>query len=227
MIQSSLNTPSDPAPLVRVDRECARNDGWERKIFTLEADAMWDKKEGKDVAPGSFTTPTTGYGSTTTPHTAPPTSSSSSRLVNIGQTIFIKGELTGTEDLTIEGRVEGKIELKDHNLTIGPNGKIKADVFAKSIVITGELLGNAFASEKVEITNAGILKGDIVAPRIVIADGAQFKGSVDMDKGNAPARGAQSSRSEQVKPMQPVSGDSPSQKNLGQQPAPYVQAEKR
>jgi cytoskeletal protein CcmA (bactofilin family) len=186
---------------------------------------MWDKKEGKDVAPGSFTTPTTGYGSPT-PHTAPPISSS--RLVNIGQTIFIKGELTGTEDLTIEGRVEGKIELKDHNLTIGPNGKIKADVFAKSIVITGELLGNAFASEKVEITNAGILKGDIVAPRIVIADGAQFKGSVDMDKGNTTARSTQSARSEQVKPMHSVSGDTPSQsKNPGQPPAPYIQAEKR
>ncbi|MCI0657502.1 MAG: polymer-forming cytoskeletal protein, partial [Acidobacteria bacterium] len=135
---------------------------------------MWDKKEGKDVSPGSFV-PATGYGNTPS-HAAP----SPSRLVNIGQTIFIKGELTGTEDLTIEGRVEGKIELKDHNLTIGPNGKIKADVYAKSIVITGELLGNAYASEKVELTNAGILKGDIVSPRIVIADGAQFKGSVDM-----------------------------------------------
>ena len=185
---------------------------------------MWDKKEGKDVAPGSFATGT-GYGNTT-PHTAPP-STGTNRLVNIGQTIFIKGELTGTEDLTIDGRVEGKIELKDHHLTIGPNGKIKADVFAKSIVITGELLGNAFASEKVEITNAGILKGDIVAPRIVIADGAQFKGSVDMDKGNS--RGAQPSRSEHVKPMQPVTGDSASQsKNVGGQPsAPYLQAEKR
>jgi cytoskeletal protein CcmA (bactofilin family) len=124
--------------------------------------------------------------------------------VNIGQTIFIKGELTGTEDLTIEGRVEGKIELKDHNLTIGPNGKIKADVFAKSIVITGELLGNAYASEKVEITNAGVLKGDIVSPRIVIADGAQFKGTVDMDKGNSGARNVQATRGEHVKPMQMV-----------------------
>src|SRR5207249_6378894 len=114
----------------------------------------------KDVAPGSFATGT-GYAS------AAPSQGfqSSGRVVNIGQTIFIKGELTGTEDLTIEGRVEGKIELKDHNLTIGPNGKIKADVYGKSIVITGELLGNAFASEKVEITNAGILKGDITSPR--------------------------------------------------------------
>jgi cytoskeletal protein CcmA (bactofilin family) len=129
--------------------------------------------------------------------------------------------------LTIEGRVEGKIELKDHNLTIGPNGKIKADVYAKSIVITGELLGNAYASEKVEITNAGILKGDIVSPRIVIADGAQFKGSVDMDKGNSGSR-AQASRGEQVKPMQTVPADSAAQtKNLGSQPAPYLPAEKR
>src|SRR6266705_377910 len=166
---------------------------------------MWDKKEGKDVAPGSFSTPA-GYGSS--PHPAPSssTTSSSGRLVNIGQTIFIKGELTGTEDLTIEGRVEGKIELKDHNLTIGPNGKIKADVFAKNIVITGDLLGNAFASERVEITNSGVLKGDIVSPRIVIADGAQFKGSVDMDKTGGGARDNRS-RMDQVKPIPPVKED--------------------
>jgi len=162
---------------------------------------MWDKKEGRDVAPGSFTTGT-GYSSTS--QSLPGTG----RLVNIGQTIFIKGELTGTEDLTIEGRVEGKIELKDHNLTIGPNGKIKADVYAKSIIITGEVLGNAYASEKVEITNSGVLQGDITAPRIVIADGAQFKGSVDMDKGNTMSReNRQQQRPEQAKPMQPVKDD--------------------
>jgi cytoskeletal protein CcmA (bactofilin family) len=162
---------------------------------------MWDKKEGKDVAPGGFVTGT-GYASTS--QSLPGTG----RLVNIGQTIFIKGELTGTEDLTIEGRVEGKIELKDHNLTIGPNGKIKADVYAKSIVITGEILGNAYASEKVEITNSGVLKGDICSPRIVIADGAQFKGSVDMDKGASASRdNRQQQRPEQARPMQPVRDD--------------------
>jgi len=159
---------------------------------------MWDKKEGRDVAPGSFAT---GTGFASASQSLPGTG----RLVNIGQTIFIKGELTGTEDLTIEGRVEGKIELKDHNLTIGPNGKIKADVYAKSIIITGEVLGNAYASEKVEITNSGVLQGDITAPRIVIADGAQFKGSVDMDKGNPVSReNRQQQRTDQVKPMQPV-----------------------
>jgi len=161
---------------------------------------MWDKKEGRDVTSGSFAT---GTGFASTGQSVP----GGGRVVNIGQTIFIKGELTGTEDLTIEGRVEGKIELKDHNLTIGPNGKIKADVYAKSIIITGEVLGNAYASEKVEITNSGILQGDITAPRIVIADGAQFKGSVDMEKGNALSRDSRQQRSDQVKPMQPVKDD--------------------
>jgi cytoskeletal protein CcmA (bactofilin family) len=148
--------------------------------------------------------------------------------VNIGQTIFIKGELTGTEDLTIEGRVEGKIELKDHNLTIGPNGKIKADVYAKNIVITGEVLGSAFASEKVEITSTGVLKGDIVAPRILIADGAQFKGSVDMDKGSSLGRPGQASRADQLKPMPAVSGDSTARaSHPGTPSAPSPQVEKR
>ena len=101
-------------------------------------------------------------------------------------------------------------------------------MFAKSIVITGELLGNAYASEKVEITNAGILKGDIVSPRIVIADGAQFKGSVDMDKGNSGSRTVQPARGEHVKPMQSVPADTSAQtKNVAPQPAPYLPADKR
>jgi cytoskeletal protein CcmA (bactofilin family) len=169
---------------------------------------MWDKKDAKDSRPGEFTGGT-GYASQSYP--------ASSKLVNIGQTIFIKGELTGTEDLTIDGRVEGKIELKDHNLTIGPNGKIKADLYAKNIVITGEVLGNAFASEKVEVTNSGVLKGDIVSPRIVIADGAQFKGSVDMDRGGAATRDSRS-RSDQVKPLAPVKDDVPAYSNKMMQP---------
>src|SRR5687767_15757678 len=71
-------------------------------------------------------------------------------VVNIGKSVVIKGELNGSEDLTIEGQVEGKIELKDHVLTIGPNGKIKAQVFAKSLIVLGEVTGNVTASDKVE-----------------------------------------------------------------------------
>lgn len=111
----------------------------------------------------------------------------SGKLGYIGESIFIKGELTGNEDLTIEGRVEGKIELKDHHLTIGRPGKVNAEIFAKSVTITGEVIGNVRADERIEISNQGRLKGDITSPRITIADGAHFKGSVDMDgKASSP-----------------------------------------
>ncbi len=112
---------------------------------------------------------------------------SSNRLGYIGESIFIKGELTGNEDLTIEGRVEGKIDLKDHHLTIGGPGKVNAEIFAKSVTITGEVVGNVKADERIEITNKGRLKGNIASPRITIADGARFKGSVDMDGKPSPS----------------------------------------
>jgi Integral membrane protein CcmA involved in cell shape determination len=103
-------------------------------------------------------------------------------VINIGRSVFIKGELTGDEDLTIEGRVEGKIELKDHNLVIGPNGKINAEVNAKNVTIIGSVVGNISASDIIEIKSSGSVMGDIRAPRISIADGAHFKGSVDMQR---------------------------------------------
>ncbi|HKY33102.1 MAG TPA: polymer-forming cytoskeletal protein [Candidatus Polarisedimenticolia bacterium] len=99
---------------------------------------------------------------------------------NIGQSLFIKGEVSGSEDLTVDGRVEGRIDLKDHNLTIGPNGRVHADVHAKNITIIGEVTGNVVADEKVDLTDSGRLVGDIRSPRIAVSDGAQFKGSVDM-----------------------------------------------
>ncbi len=109
-------------------------------------------------------------------------------IVNIGESVVIRGELTGSEDLTIEGHVEGTIQLKEHVLTIGPNGRIKAQVFAKSVVVVGEVIGNVTASEKVEIRDKGSVDGDIVSPRVAIAEGAHFRGSVDMQrKGSAPA----------------------------------------
>ena len=102
--------------------------------------------------------------------------------VNIGKSVVIKGELNGSEDLTIEGHVEGTIQLRDHVLTIGPNGKIKAQVFAKSVIVLGEVTGNVTASEKVDIRDNGSVDGDIVSPRVAIAEGAHFRGSVDMQR---------------------------------------------
>jgi cytoskeletal protein CcmA (bactofilin family) len=103
-------------------------------------------------------------------------------IVNIGKSVVIKGELNGSEDLTIEGHVEGTIQLKDHVLTIGPNGKIKAQVFAKSVIVLGEVTGNVTASDKVDIRDNGSVDGDIVSPRVAIAEGAHFRGSVDMQR---------------------------------------------
>jgi len=103
-------------------------------------------------------------------------------IVNIGKSVVIKGELNGSEDLTIEGVVEGTIQLKDHVLTIGPNGKIKAQVFAKAVIILGQVTGNVTASEKVDIRDNGAVDGDIISPRVAIAEGAHFRGSVDMQR---------------------------------------------
>jgi cytoskeletal protein CcmA (bactofilin family) len=105
--------------------------------------------------------------------------------VNIGKSVVIKGELSGSEDLTIEGQVDGKIELRQNVLTIGPNGKIKAQVFAKSVIILGEVTGNVTASEKVDIRDNGSVDGDIAAPRVAIAEGAHFRGSIDMQRTGA------------------------------------------
>ena len=122
-------------------------------------------------------------------NTAPATERSSEGIrgmekgpVNIGKSVIIKGELTGSEDLTIEGHVEGKIELRQNVLTIGPNGKIKAQVFAKSVIILGEVTGNVTATEKVDLRDNGSVDGDIAAPRVAIAEGAHFRGSIDMQR---------------------------------------------
>lgn len=103
-------------------------------------------------------------------------------LASIGKSIIINGELSGSEDLTIEGKVEGKIDLKDHVLTVGSNGRIKAQVSAKSIVVFGQVNGNLAATEKVDIKENGSVEGDIVSPRVAIADGSHFRGSIDMQK---------------------------------------------
>ncbi len=103
--------------------------------------------------------------------------------------MVIKGELSGSEDLTIEGQVEGKIELRQNVLTIGPNGKIKAQVFAKSVIVLGEVVGNVTASEKVDIRDNGSVDGDLVSPRVAIAEGAHFRGSIDMQRGQGGGKG--------------------------------------
>ena len=106
---------------------------------------------------------------------------------------MVRGELSGEEDLTVEGRVEGKIRLEGHHLTIGETGNISAEVVAKTVNVIGQMEGNLYAKEKVEISDSGSLTGDIRSPRVIIADGAKFKGSVDMSGGEGPEGSVQPS----------------------------------
>lgn len=108
----------------------------------------------------------------------------------ISHEITIKGELLGDGDVTLEGRVEGKITLKK-NLVVGEKGHVEADVHAATVTISGKVVGNVFAENKVEIVATGFLEGNIHSPKIVIAEGAHFKGSVDMsDSPKMPASSA-------------------------------------
>jgi cytoskeletal protein CcmA (bactofilin family) len=125
-------------------------------------------------------------------------------IVNIGKSVVIKGELNGSEDLTIEGRVEGTIDLRENVLTIGPNGKIKAQVFARIVVVLGAVTGNITASEKIDIRDGGTVEGDLVSPRVGISEGAHFRGTVDMQKKQQPLQAVPQRPGVQDKPSQPA-----------------------
>ena len=151
---------------------------------------MWKRDEtvrpasGQPAAPPAPAPPAGGA-----PSVRPETSHNMEKdVVNIGKSVVIKGELNGSEDLTIEGHVEGTIQLRDHVLTIGPNGRIKAQVFAKAVIVLGEVTGNVTSSDKVDIRDNGSVDGDIVSPRVAIAEGAHFRGSVDMQRKTAAAQ---------------------------------------
>src|SRR5689334_5868912 len=149
---------------------------------------MWKRDDNVRQAPPAAPAPTPTPAPAPRPDRQEMSHPMERDIVNIGKSVVIKGELNGSEDLTIEGHVEGTIQLKDHVLTIGPNGRIKAQVFAKSVIVLGEVTGNVTASDKVDIRDNGSVDGDIVSPRVAIAEGAHFRGSVDMQrKGAAPA----------------------------------------
>ncbi len=99
----------------------------------------------------------------------------------IGSSILVKGDMSGEEDLMVQGRVEGKIDLRKNNVTIGGKGRVKADVYAKIISVEGEVEGNLYGDEKIIIRKSGRVKGNLVAPRVSLEDGSNFKGSIDMD----------------------------------------------
>jgi cytoskeletal protein CcmA (bactofilin family) len=103
-------------------------------------------------------------------------------IAHIGRSVIIKGELSGSEDLYVDGQVEGTIELQGNSLTVGPNGQLRANVNAKNVVVHGRLEGNVRSSERAELKKSAVAIGDISAQKIAIEDGAYFKGRVDIQK---------------------------------------------
>jgi cytoskeletal protein CcmA (bactofilin family) len=106
----------------------------------------------------------------------------------IGKSLVIKGEVTGSESLYIDGRVEGSINLSGNRVTVGRNGVVAANINAREIVVLGKVRGNLTASDRVDIRSDGSLTGDVVAARISIEDGAYFKGGIDIRKGGQPTQ---------------------------------------
>jgi len=173
---------------------------------------MWKRDEAVRPASGQPATPQPPAPVQTTASPRPETKPTMEKdIVNIGKSVVIKGELNGSEDLTIEGHVEGTIQLRDHVLTIGPNGRIKAQVFAKAVIVLGEVTGNVTASDKVDIRDNGSVDGDIVSPRVAIAEGAHFRGSVDMQRKAAAAQpqAAKAAQPPTVAPVAPAAAPAP------------------
>jgi cytoskeletal protein CcmA (bactofilin family) len=107
----------------------------------------------------------------------------------IGKSLVVKGEVSGSESLYIDGKVEGAINLPGNRVTIGRNGQVAANIAAREIVVLGKVRGNCQASDRVDIRSEGSLTGDVIAARISIEDGAFFKGGIDIRKPGAEAKG--------------------------------------
>src|SRR5260370_37179303 len=103
-------------------------------------------------------------------------------VAHIGKSVLIKGELSGSEDLYLDGEVEGNVDLKQHSLTVGPHGRVRANIRAREVIVHGKVDGNIAGDEKVELKKSAVLTGDITTQRIMIEDGAYFKGAIDLQK---------------------------------------------
>jgi cytoskeletal protein CcmA (bactofilin family) len=137
--------------------------------------------------PTTMSTPTPAV--TEAPATPRPVSTSTADQATIGKSLVIKGEVTGSESLYIDGRVEGSINLAGNRVTVGRNGIVSANINAREIVVLGKVRGNLTASDRVDIRSDGSLTGDVVAARISIEDGAFFKGGIDIRKAGQKANG--------------------------------------
>lgn len=158
---------------------------------------MWNRKKDDDYSPRPAAQPTppaepvreASYVPSTPPpaRSYEPASVSAGGSATIGKAVVVKGQIVSREDLYIDGEVEGTVECNDHRLTVGPNGKVKAGMKAREIIVLGAIQGNVEAADKIDIRKDARLVGDIKTARIVIEDGAYFKGSIDITRVDAKA----------------------------------------
>jgi cytoskeletal protein CcmA (bactofilin family) len=120
----------------------------------------------------------------------------------IGKTLIVKGEISGTESLYIDGKVEGSINLPGNRVTVGRNGQVAATILAREIVVLGKIRGNCTATDRVDIRAEGSLTGDVIAARISIEDGAFFKGGIDIRKAGAEPKTAPTTPEPEAKPAE-------------------------
>lgn len=128
------------------------------------------------------------------PATGAPSASAAGEQATIGKSLVIKGEVTGSESLYIDGKIEGTINLSGNRVTVGRNGQVSANITAREIVVLGKVRGNMTASDRVDIRSEGSLTGDVAAQRISIEDGAFFKGGIDIRKPDATNKPVESAK---------------------------------
>ncbi|HUI83903.1 MAG TPA: polymer-forming cytoskeletal protein [Candidatus Binatia bacterium] len=153
---------------------------------------MWKRKEEEQITP-EFSTAGSPVGPAV-PAPARPAEAvrgeglRSAEVATIGKSVVVKGELSGSEDLILDGEVEGSITLRGQTLTVGPNGRVRANIEARNVILHGRVNGNIKAAERVDLRKSASLTGDIVTARISIEDGAFFKGGIDIQKPEPAAR---------------------------------------
>src|ERR1700691_2144356 len=147
---------------------------------------MWKRKEEETTTPAepisSAAPPTPVSHAPARPAEPVRNDMGTAEVATIGKSVVVKGELSGSEDLVIDGEVEGSISLQGQTLTIGPNGRVRANVEARNVIVHGRLNGDIHATERVELRKTSSLAGDIATARISIDDGAFFKGGIDIQK---------------------------------------------
>jgi cytoskeletal protein CcmA (bactofilin family) len=183
---------------------------------------MWNRRKDEDnpqkpaqqPAPPAASAPTQTRETQPTMSTMPmrsydPPAPATGGSATIGKAVMIKGQIFSREDLVIDGEVEGPVEAHDHRVTVGPNGKVQAGVKAREIVVLGSIHGNVEATDKIDIRKDARLVGDIKTMRIVIEDGAYFKGSIDIIKADAKPQPAPSRERERPAAAQQSTAPTP------------------